>query len=222
MKLTEYNEENGKNECAVELNDQFSKMTALQSLLIGENLSTEEIPFIKEFKCVQKFFDSPIFAKEETSFKKVFATGIIAAIDKGILPFHIEKAPEAIAATIDTGLTQAKIAYMLDKGAIDAIDAADILIDKTAARMTTLADKVIEKGVPIVAHKITQIAVRIFPPAIVVAPIIETVVNRATPLIKAFVHKGIEKVASVAKTVVRKVAQTAVKIGKKITNWIFG
>ena len=209
MIITEYNEDYGEYEFANESESQYSKIASLQSLVLGNEIATQDLPFLKEYECIKRFFDAPFNSPEETSLKKVFATGIVAAIGKGILPFTIDKSPEVIASTIDSGLSSAKIAYKVAIGDIDAIEAADKLIDHCAAKMITVADKALDYGIPIVAKVIPQMIARVFPPAAKVAPQIESLINRSTPLIKQIVHKGINHIASYAKSIVQSVAKSA-------------
>jgi hypothetical protein len=220
MELTSYNDIFGKYEFASESESQYTKLSALQSLVLGNEIKLKEIPFLKEFKCVKDFFESPLYDKKETNLKKIFSAGIILGMEKGILPFSIEKTPSSIAATIDAGLDNAKIAYKVAIGDIDVIEAVDHLIDNAAAKTITIADKIIDKGAPIVITKLTQALTKIFPPAKILTPIINEVTNRATPVIKKVVYTGINLVASYTKDIVRTAARVVVNIGKKVSNWI--
>lgn len=52
-------------------NPAMNKMTALQTLLSGKELSKEEVPLIKEFKTVQEFLNLPMGDKKELVLKKL-------------------------------------------------------------------------------------------------------------------------------------------------------
>ena len=81
-------------------NPAMNKMTALQTLLSGKDLSKEEVPLIKEFKSVQEFLDLPMGDKKEVVLKKAFATAVTIAKDKGVLPFEVNSS-EQIASLVD-------------------------------------------------------------------------------------------------------------------------
>ena len=112
-------------------NPAMNKMTALQTLLSGKDLSKEEVPLIKEFKTVQEFLNLPMGDKKEVVLKKAFATAVTIAKDKGVLPFEVNSS-EQIASLVDDGLTRMKVAYQTATGKIDAYQAVDALVDRVA------------------------------------------------------------------------------------------
>ena len=161
MKFAEYNEDYGRNEFGNQFEREATQMTALQSLLLGNELTAEELPLIREFKCVKEFLDLPINDKKEAILKKLFATSIVIAKSKGLLPFEVPESPEAIASVIDEGLTQMKVAYKTATGELDSIEAIDVLVDRVAVRAVAIADKVIEKGIPVVLDKLCMVMTKV-------------------------------------------------------------
>ena len=221
MKYTEYNEDAGRNEFGAHIEGESRKYSALQSLLTGRELEKEEVESLKEFKVVQQFLDSPVGDTSEAKLKKVFATAIITANEQGTLPFSIEdKNPIAIASAIDEGLNRVKLSYKLVKEDLDVIEVADMLIDATVARVVTVADKVIERGVPIVLNRVCDLISKIYPPATVVVPVIKSAEKFIVTAAKVAVRKGLKYVAEGAKTVVRSEAKGLVKVGKKLASWL--
>ena len=197
------------------------KYSALQSLLAGKLLEKDEIESLREFKFVQQFLDSPIGDASEAKLKKVFAAAIIIANEQGTLPFSINaKSPIAIASAVDEGLNRVKLSYKLANEDLDAIEVADKLIDATVARVITVADKVIERGVPVVLNRVCDVIAKVYPPASVFVPVIKNAEKFIVPAAKAAVRKGLNYVAEGAKTIVRSVAKGLVKAGKKLASWL--
>jgi len=161
--------------------------SSLQSLLLGEELNETQVTELKQFKCVKEYFDSPIGDPKEAEMKKLITTAVIAAKDKGTLPFELpatgseELTADIIAATVDEGLTRAKVAYKVAKGELDPIDATDILIDKSAARLTAAVDKAFETGVAneLITNGIITVCTYVgFPQVAAYRPVIKSVVQR--------------------------------------------
>lgn len=222
MVYKEYNEDYGRSEFGTAVDSEFGKYNALQSLLIGKQLGDEEVQTLREFGCVQKFLDSPMGDKSEVKLKKAFSTAVVIANEVGGLPFKVEKSPVAIASTVDEGLSRIKTAYKVAQGEMDVTDVVDHHIDAVAARVKTVADKVIEVGAPIVVDKVCKVVNKVFPPAKAVVPLIKKAERFIRPKVKAVVRKGISVVANAAKVVVRSVVNVAKKVAGKIMNWLFG
>lgn len=223
MKYTEYNEDTGRNEFGTHLENESRKYSALQSLLAGKLLDEQEVKSLREFKVVQQFLDSPIGDASEAKLKKVFAAAVIGAQEQGTLPFSLaDKSPIAIASAIDEGLNRIKFSYKLSQEELDVVEVADMLIDATVARLVTVADKVIERGVPVVLDKLCTVIAKVYPPATVFVPVIKAAEKYIVPIAKMAVRKGISVLAEGAKTVVRS-AVKAVKNGvKKFASWLLG
>jgi len=220
MKFAEYNEDYGRNEFGNQFEREATQMTALQSLLLGNELTAEELPLIREFKCVKEFLDLPINDKKEAILKKLFATSIVIAKSKGLLPFEVPESPEAIASVVDESLTQMKVAYKTATGELDSIEAVDVLIDHVAVRAVAIADKVIEKGMPVVLDKLCMVMTKVYPPAITVFPVIKHAERYITVATKVIVRKGIRTLAQAAKPIVKQVAAKAKSIATKVLNFL--
>lgn len=220
MKFAEYNEDYGRNEFGNQFEREATQMTALQSLLLGNELTAEELPLIREFKCVKEFLDLPINDKKEAILKKLFATSIVIAKSKGLLPFEVPESPEAIASVVDEGLTQMKVAYKTATGELDSIEAVDVLIDHVAVRAVAIADKVIEKGMPVVLDKLCMAMTKVYPPAITVVPVIKHAERYITVATKVIVRKGTRTLAQAAKSIVKQVATTVKSVARKVLNFL--
>lgn len=221
MKFIAYNEDEGRNEFGTHIEAESRKYSALQSLLFGRELEKEEVESLKEFKVVQQFLDSPIGDASEAKLKKMFATAIITANEQGTLPFSIEdKSPIAIASAIDEGLNRVKLSYKLAKEELDVIEVADMLIDATVARVVTVADKVIERGVPVVLDNLCKVIARVYPPATVFVPVIKAAEKYIVPIAKMAVRKGLSVVAEGAKSFIRSTVKTLKNGVKKFASWL--
>ena len=209
------------------VDETLRKMYALESLALGKELSKSDAQTIREFKCVQDFLDSPNNSKQENDLKKVFAQAIIAGMQSGTLPFKMPEnaSPESIVSVIDEGLTRLKVAYQLENGLLDEYKAREIVEEHQAVRTATLTEMLVEKGIELANQTIDNIenlghfyadflldnVDTLFigleaacPPA---APVIEfcrEVVANVKPQIKEFIHNGIAKVATVAKSYAKK------------------
>ena len=221
MKFAEYNEDYGRNEFGNQFEKETTQMTALQSLLTGNELSAEELPLIREFKTVQEFLDLPINDKKEAILKKLFTSSIVLAKNKGILPFNVPDSPVEIASAVDEGLTQLKVAYQTAKGTLDSIEATDVLIDRLAVRTITVMDKVvIEKGMPVVLDKFCMVMTKIYPPSITVVPVIKSAERYITVATKVVVRKGIYALAQAAKPIVQRTVTKVKSVARKVLNFL--
>ena len=220
MKFAEYNEDYGRNEFGNQFEKETTQMTALQSLLLGNELTAEELPMIREFKCVKEFLDLPVNDKKEAVLKKLFTTSIILAKSKGVLPFEVPDSPEAIASAVDEGLTQLKVAYKTATGELDSIEAVDVLVDRVAVRAITIADKIIEKGMPVVLDKLCVAMTKVYPPAMAIVPIIKRAERYITVATKVVVRKGIRTLAQVAKPIVKQVVTKVKSVATKVLNFL--
>ena len=218
MKFAEYNEDYGRNEFGNQFEKEATQMTALQSLLTGNELSAEELPLIREFKTVQEFLDLPVNDKKEAILKKLFTSSIILAKNKGVLPFNVPDSPVGIASAVDEGLTRLKVAYQTATGVLDSIEATDVLIDRLAVRTITVMDKVIEKGVPVVLDKLCMVMTTIYPPSKTLVPIIKSAERYITVATKVVVRKGIYTLAKAAKPIVQRTVTKVKSVARKLLN----
>ena len=211
-------------------------VSALQSLAIGKELSEEEIKAIREFKCVQEYLDLPFNDPAEDKIKKVFATAVVTAHQKGILklPEGYDNA-ESIASIVDEGLTRIKAAYQVAEGKVNPIEAEEVVNDRQAIRTAAIADLVIGRlvekaneyvakaeeaalsvsdrlvalGLEHLADKTCAAVVRAYPPATVVVPYVKQFVHVITPKAQEAVKIGIKMAANFARNAIN---QTAPKI----------
>ena len=221
MKYIAYNEDAGRNEFGTHLESESRKYSALQSLLAGKLLEKEEVESFREFKVVQLFLDSPVGDASEVKLKKLFAAAVIEAQEQGTLPFSLaDKSPIAIASAIDEGLNRVKLAYKLSQEELDVVEVADKLIDATVARVITVVDKVIERGVSVVLDKLCAVIGKVYPPAMVFVPVIKEAEKYIVPIAKLAVRKGLSVVAEGAKSIVRSAAKGLVNAGKKVLSFL--
>lgn len=220
MKFAEYNEDYGRNEFGTQFEKGITQMTALRSLLLGNELGVQELPMIRDFKCVKEFLDLPINDQKEGILKKLFTTSIVLAKEKGQLPFELPATPIAIASAVDEGLTHLKVAYKISTGELESEEAADALIDRSAVRAIAVADKIIEKGVPVVLDKLCVALPKICPPATAVVPIIKASERYITAGARIAVRKGVNTLAKIAKPVVQKAITTVKSVANKIMNFL--
>ena len=220
MKFAEYNEDYGRNEFGNQFEKEATQMTALQSLLLGNEMTAEELPLIREFKCVKEFLDLPVNDKKEAVLKKLFTTSIVVAKSKGVLPFEVPESSETIASAVDEGLTKMKVAYKTAMGELDPIEAVDVLVDRVAVRTITIADKMIEKGMPVVLDKLCAAMARVYPPAMAVVPVIKRAERYITVATKMVVRKGIHTLAQAAKPIVKQVVITVKSVARKVLNFL--
>ncbi|MDO5527327.1 MAG: hypothetical protein Q4F85_14720 [Prevotella sp.] len=221
MKFEEYNEDYGRDEFRSNLGGDLNKMTALQSMLLGEELDEKETSLIREFKCVKDFLDAPMNSPQEQHLKKMFVASIVTAMEKGVLPFELpDKSAVAIANIVDEGLTRLKVSYQTATGQLDPIEAVDALIDRTAARTATVLDRVIEKGMPVVLDKLCMTVARVYPPAACLVPVIKQMEPYITNATKQACRAGVNLVAQGAKSAVRKAVAGIKNVGRKVFNFL--
>lgn len=213
---------------AERINSSIAKYSALQSLILGEEIKETQTESLRQFRCIKEYLDMPIGDRRESGLKKIFATAVITARDKGVLPFELpEGGADAIAATIDEGLTRTKVAYRVATGKIDVVEGANILIDKGASRVTSAVNKVFKSGV--VSEVVSRGVVRLckwvgFPQVEKYRPVIKAVIHRVEEPVRKVVTKGIKFVATAAKTVVRAAATVlskAINKGREIWSRLF-
>lgn len=220
MKFAEYSEDYGRSEFGTQFENEITQMTALQSLLLGCELSAEELPLIREFKFVKDFLDLPMNDKKEGILKKLFTTSIVIAKEKGLQSFDLPNTPIEIACAVDDGLTRLKVAYKTATGDLDSIEAVDALIDRVAVRAIAIADKVIERGVPVVLDKLCFALTKIYPPATIVVPFIKAMERYITIGTKLALRKGINTLAQISKPIVQKAVAKVKSVAKRVMNFL--
>lgn len=220
MKYEEFNEDYGCNEFANDFEETSGRYAALQSLLLGEDLDEDEIKSIREFDIIKKFLDAPMGDKCESSLKKLFSFAVIVAKNKGLLAFDLPDSSISIASLIDEGLTRLKIDYKTGTGNLDVVEAADALIDSLVVRVVSVADKIIDEGVPVIMDKFCRTIVKAYPQTNAFVSFIkmtEPYVNEGT---KILVRKGINIAIKSSKTIVHKAVSTGIKTAAKIKQWL--
>lgn len=194
--------------------EQMNIMSAVGSVLLGD-INADTIPFVKEFNCIREFLESPLNASNELPLKKIFASAVIIANRKGVLPFLLPESAEEIASMIDDGLTRLKVAYKQQIGELDIYEAADALIDKVATRTIALVENAVEIGLPIVSKKIAM-TMYANPYTAPIAPFVEHVLPYVAEPVKKIVCNGIKVVAEVAKKTIHNAIDYIKVKGKNI------
>lgn len=196
--------------------------SSLVSLLLGKRLrKSEEIPTRQESPFLQSYLDAPLLTTTDVSVKKAMAVAAAIAKKRKIEGIKAES-PMELASAVDEGITRMKVAYQVGKGILNSTAAAEEIIDRTAARVVSFTEKVIDAGVPIVATAITNAVTKVCPPAAVLAPIVESAVRFVGNAAKKIISKGVEIVANVAKAAVSTVVNSVKKVGRKLKKFLFG
>lgn len=171
----------------VNLKNSLTEYVTLESTVL-DGTSVEGEDKATPMGCMQDFLDASLVGDKDTAMKKLFAAGIVMANDAGKLPFELpDNSPAGIASMVDDSLTRVKVAYKVATGEIPLEEAADTLIDAAAARVTAIADNVIDTVATNTDLICDAISVA-FPPAAeviqVAKPIIKHVVTRVAPKVK--------------------------------------
>lgn len=214
MKFTDYNKDSGKNNFANQYEKESIQLSALQSFLIGEASTFNNNSSIIESKYIKEFLETPINDKKENVLKKIITTAIYIAKSRGTLPVDLPDTPIEIASTVDEALTHLKVAYKSAIGELDIIDATDVLIDRLTIRTIAIADKIIEKGVPIAIDTFCFALSNVCPSVRFVIPIIKSFEKHITVATKTLVIHGIKRLAETAKSIVKK----TISLFKTVTN----
>lgn len=157
---------------------------------------------IAESPVVQDYLDSPLTGN--TAAKKLLAAAITIANDKGYIPLPEKYSnPQSIATIADKAVETIKIAHDVATGAMSADDAIDFGVKKAAAVAKTAVDTLIDRGTPIAADAVTNVIASVFPPFEVARPYVHKVAQYVAPKVKELAHKGIDKIAEVAKPIVK-------------------
>lgn len=201
MGYESYNDE--KKFFAQDCEEQMRLISAIGNVMVGSDIEENSISFIKEYDCFKQFLESPLNASEEVNLKKIFAAALIIAKEKGVLPFELPESTEEIAGMVDEGLTRIKLAFKQQKGEMDYYEVADALIDKAATRAIALSDIIVEEGLPIVADKLSDLALK-HPYTAPLAPFIKIAVPYVVEPVKNAICKGIRYIANESKPIVHK------------------
>ena len=207
----------------------------VSTALVGADFLAEPIAeCAKELKCVNEFFNSDFGSKSDTDMKKILAGAAVLAKHIGVLPLPKElQQPAAIAAAVDEGLNQMKVAHKVAVGVIEADEAIDKLVDFAVARVAAaidnavpkikmLADQAVEKYTPMVINMVCSAIEEMCPPAAAVTTMVRSFSPYITTVAKKAVRKGIDIVASTSKKVLAVVATGVKTLGKKAKSFLFG
>lgn len=189
------------------IEDKIKKLAAVGSML-AEDINIEDIPTIKDMKCVKDFLDLPLNDPKETILKKLVSTAVVVAKKKGVLPFELPKDANEVASMIDDALTRMKVAYKEQLGELDINEAIDKVVDRCAARTIALTEKAVEDGLPVLAEKLATLAMA-HPYTRPLAPVIKMVAPYVAPKAKTLVSKGVKKLAECSKPILKNVASWA-------------
>ena len=220
METTAFNEER-RNAFANQIEKITAHISALQSVALDNVPTAEETASLQDAPMMQEYMELPFNHPKEKAMKKLFAAAVALGTNTDVLPFSLQdNSPVAIASAVDEGLTRIKTAAQTAIGNLDVIEATDILIDNAAARTRVILEKVVEKGMPLALQSIQIAVIRAFPPAKILAPIVQHAEKYVTPVAKQMVKKGIHTIATAAKVAIRTVVASAKKVTNKIFNFL--
>lgn len=201
------------------------KLNTLLSAIALETVSTDSQ---QESTIAQAYFDAPLDAETDNDIKKVVAAAVEIAKKKNLLVEELNEASTIeITATVDAGLTSAKVAYKVEQKELEPIDALDYLIDKAAARVIAVVDVTCKTVGGNIGAKVGAVLGGLFNPAAAVlgAKVGRIIGAAAGKKVAEIVNAGVSIVASAAKTAVRTVCETANRTwegAKSVWNSIFG
>lgn len=221
MEFTSFNSDYGRSEFGNNFDGNLNKINALKSLLLGHELGAADINQLKEFKIVKEFLDLPFNDKREVVLKKLFAVAVNIAIKNKAFPIELkDNSPSAIASIIDEGLNRVKVAYLSSIGQMDVIEAAEALIDRTAARVIAVLEKAIDKAAPLIIDKVCTAIEAAYPQTKSVMTIIRASEKVIVEKTKEIIKKGIDMIASSAKAIVKQNAPLLKKVSQKVKSLI--
>lgn len=169
-----------------------------------DEVSSEDITV--EIERIRAAMENNMFSSEETEIKKLSAASILIAKQEDVLPeeMHIEDGYDA-ASVADEAFVRTKTAYQVGLGSIDVVEQAEILMDRGAARLATIADKFVDKGVEYAINYADMILGKVYPPLKPVVDIVKTYQPFITESAKKLVRKGINIANQAAKKCLNKV-----------------
>lgn len=179
----------------------LTKSTALNSLVV-DNL----MGYDKKESLLESALNSPLGDGVDSRVKKLMAAALHITASKEHM-IDVKPIPLAIAPLVDEAFTRMKVSALLKAGKVDVYEAADKLIDRAAARLIVITDKVIAQGFPLVAGKLVDALAVYCPPIEVLAPFVKNLVSRLTPICQETVKAGIQKLSDYAKKTVKKVVE---------------
>jgi hypothetical protein len=196
------------------------KLNTLLSAIALETVSTDSQ---QESTIAQAYFDAPLDAETDNDIKKVVAAAVEIAKKKKLLAEELNQASTIeTTATVDAGMTAAKVAYKVEQKELEPIDALDYLIDKAAARVMAVVDATCKTAGGNIGAKVGAAIGGLFNPAAAVlgAKVGRVIGAAAGKKVAELVNVGVNIVASVAKTAVRTAYEGAKSVGRKVANWL--
>lgn len=206
----------------MELNDLLSKAAEVidiaarvketisnaQSAIPDSTNQTEESANSEVDLNIQQILDSAISSNSDSNLAKIIAAATKIAKSTGALDlakdsvYDIASMGDEVAARITT-------AYQVANGEIDVEEAAENLIDRSAARLIVLTENYIDNKLPIAVDAMCKAIVSYCPQAAPLEPIIKNAVNILQHHIKDLVRKGITAIAGKAKNAAPKIINWA-------------
>ena len=206
---------------AREISGLLGERSAAGSLALGEVFS-EALPAASSVSFLfEKALESPLASGEDSRMKKLMAAALHVAAARGI-DIGINAVPEAIASFADEAYTRLKTSVQVASGQIDVYQAADVLIDHAAARLTVVAEQAVAKGVPLAVNALCTALTRFYPPIEVLTPYIRNAAQYLTPRLQEAVRGGIQRLSAYAKTAVRQAVPAALKLVSRIKQKLLG
>lgn len=187
------------------------------SALIPEEYVDVANEAVEALSVVQDYLKEPLNGQHDANMQKLVAAAIHIADEKGVLPFKLDDTnPQTIASVAGIALDHIKTAYQIGAGLLDVNEAADMLIDQAAARVSAALDRVVEIGLPILAENVCYAVATVFPPAAEIAPVAGAYAKMLVPKAKEFVHQGVKIVSVAAKKFARSAIEKVKETGRKV------
>jgi hypothetical protein len=215
-----------KDAIATNLKDEL-KLNTLLSAIALETVRTDSQ---QESTIAQAYFDAPLDAETDNDVKKVVAAAVEIAKKNKLLVEELNEASTIqITATVDAGLTSAKVAYKVEQRELEPIDALDYLIDKAAARVMAVVDVTCKTAGGNIGATVGAAIGGLFNPAAAVlgAKVGRVIGAAAGKKVSEIVNVGVSIVASAAKSAVRTVCETASRawegvksVGSTFASWL--
>ena len=214
-------EDINKTLCVDNLQQEIQLNALLNALTLDKIQTDDTIP--NDCKAAIDYFVAPLDDETDTNFKKVVVASVEIAKKKNLLPDSVANAStEQITAIIDNGVTSAKVAYKVANAELDPIEAIEHLIDKTAARVKTVMTETCKNAGGNIGASIGSALGGLINPAAAVlgAKVGRVVGNVAGQKIAEVVNKGVNMVASAAKSVTRIVCESVKSAGRAVLGWL--
>lgn len=130
---------------AKRIHQEIQDATLLGAISVDEGFNLHINPDHQEVKAAKKFLDSALDSPTDAGFKKVVSGAVDITKRSGKIPTLQGKSPEEVSLIVEQGVTVAKLGYKVANGEFQPTDVTDYLIDKTAARVSTILKLVVSK-----------------------------------------------------------------------------